>query len=85
MRRISHIFKWILFHYLLCTNISSTYFFSLVGNNLPDSSCIQFASVIKNNWSLKILSLSNNRLYGPNFSDLMEALSSPTCRIEELQ
>ncbi|XP_071970738.1 NACHT, LRR and PYD domains-containing protein 3-like isoform X2 [Engystomops pustulosus] len=56
----------------------------LVGNNLPDSSCIQFASVIKNNWSLKILSLSNNRLYGPNFSDLMEALSSPTCRIEEL-
>ncbi|XP_044128242.1 NACHT, LRR and PYD domains-containing protein 3-like isoform X1 [Bufo gargarizans] len=53
-------------------------------NRLPDTSCIQLASVIRNNRSLKILYLSGNRLSGPHFSDLMEALSSPACRIEEL-
>ncbi|XP_040279082.1 NACHT, LRR and PYD domains-containing protein 3-like [Bufo bufo] len=57
---------------------------SLVNNDLPDTSCIQLASVIRNNQSLKILVLSSNHLYGPNFSDLMEALSSPACRIEHL-
>ncbi|XP_044142930.1 NACHT, LRR and PYD domains-containing protein 12-like isoform X2 [Bufo gargarizans] len=56
----------------------------LVGNDLPDTSCIQLASVIRNNQSLKILDLSVNRLSGPHFSDLMAALSSPACRIETL-
>ncbi|XP_044130997.1 ribonuclease inhibitor-like, partial [Bufo gargarizans] len=54
-------------------------------NGLPDTSCIQLASVIRNNPSLKILDLSDNRLSGPHFSDLMAALSSPACRIEELR
>ncbi|XP_075139673.1 NACHT, LRR and PYD domains-containing protein 12-like [Leptodactylus fuscus] len=54
-------------------------------NNLPDTSCTQLASVIRNNQSLKILHLSNNRLSGPHFSDLMAALSSPACKIETLQ
>ncbi|KAM3918894.1 NACHT, LRR and PYD domains-containing protein 12-like [Leptodactylus fuscus] len=53
-------------------------------NHLPDTSCTQLASVIRNNQSLKILGLSGNRLFGPNFRDLMAALSSPACRIEEL-
>ncbi|XP_040268225.1 NACHT, LRR and PYD domains-containing protein 3-like isoform X3 [Bufo bufo] len=56
----------------------------LGGNDLPDTSCIQLASVIRNNPSLKILDLSGNRLSGPHFSDLMDALSSPACRIEKL-
>ncbi|KAM4013325.1 NACHT, LRR and PYD domains-containing protein 3-like isoform 2-T2 [Anomaloglossus baeobatrachus] len=53
--------------------------------SLPDTACTQLASVIRNNWSLKILRLSDNHLFGPYFSDLMEALSSPDCRIEELR
>ncbi|XP_044139447.1 NACHT, LRR and PYD domains-containing protein 6-like isoform X7 [Bufo gargarizans] len=57
----------------------------LADNRLPDTSCIQLASVIRNNQSLKILDLSYNRLSGPHFGDLMEALSSPACRIETLQ
>ncbi|XP_040267126.1 NACHT, LRR and PYD domains-containing protein 12-like [Bufo bufo] len=57
----------------------------LVGNRLPDTFCIQLASGIRNNPSLKILDLSHNRLSGPHFSDLMEALSSPACRIETLK
>ncbi|XP_069825556.1 NACHT, LRR and PYD domains-containing protein 3-like isoform X2 [Dendropsophus ebraccatus] len=57
----------------------------LSNNNLPDTSCPQLASVIRNNPSLKILDLSYNRLSGPHFSDLAEALSSPACRIEELE
>ncbi|XP_071988626.1 NACHT, LRR and PYD domains-containing protein 12-like [Engystomops pustulosus] len=57
----------------------------LCANNLPDMSCIQLASVLKNNQSLKSLNLSHNSLCGPQLSDLMEALSSPACRIEELQ
>ncbi|KAM3920499.1 NACHT, LRR and PYD domains-containing protein 12-like [Leptodactylus fuscus] len=56
----------------------------LGGNNLPDTSCTQLVSGIKNNQSLKILYLSDNRLSGPDFSDLMAALSHPDCRIEEL-
>ncbi|XP_069806993.1 NACHT, LRR and PYD domains-containing protein 3-like [Dendropsophus ebraccatus] len=56
----------------------------LDGNNLPDTSCTQLASVISNNPYLKILHLSINHLYGPHFSDLVEALSSPACGIEEL-
>ncbi|XP_075701056.1 NACHT, LRR and PYD domains-containing protein 12-like [Rhinoderma darwinii] len=58
---------------------------SLGGNDLLDTSCIQLASGIRNNRSLKILDLSDNRLSGPHLSDLMEALSSPDCGIEELR
>ncbi|XP_066464860.1 NACHT, LRR and PYD domains-containing protein 12-like [Eleutherodactylus coqui] len=57
----------------------------LDSNNLPDTSCTQLASVIRNNPSLKKLDLSDNRLSGPHFKDLTDALSSPACRIEELQ
>ncbi|KAM4013500.1 NACHT, LRR and PYD domains-containing protein 6-like [Anomaloglossus baeobatrachus] len=57
---------------------------SLAYNELTDCSCIQLASVIRKNRSLKILNLSNNRLSGPHFHDLKEALSSPDCRIKEL-
>ncbi|KAM4013315.1 NACHT, LRR and PYD domains-containing protein 12-like [Anomaloglossus baeobatrachus] len=57
---------------------------SLDNNKLPESSCIPLASGIKNNKSLKILDLSNNRLYGPHFSDLIAALSSPECGVKEL-
>ncbi|XP_044140256.1 NACHT, LRR and PYD domains-containing protein 12-like [Bufo gargarizans] len=57
----------------------------LEANDLPDTSCIQLASVIRNNQSLKILDLSNNSLSGPHFSDLMAALSSPAGRIETLR
>ncbi|XP_073423398.1 NACHT, LRR and PYD domains-containing protein 3-like [Dendrobates tinctorius] len=56
----------------------------LADNDLPHTSCIQLASLIKNNRSLQILDLSNNRLSGLHFSDLMEALSSSECGIEEL-
>ncbi|KAM4013347.1 LOW QUALITY PROTEIN: NACHT, LRR and PYD domains-containing protein 12-like [Anomaloglossus baeobatrachus] len=57
---------------------------SLSSNNLPHTACIQLASIIRNNRSLKILVLSINRLYGTHFRYLMEALSSPDCKIEEL-
>ncbi|XP_069584961.1 NACHT, LRR and PYD domains-containing protein 3-like isoform X2 [Ranitomeya imitator] len=56
----------------------------LADNDLPHTSCIQLAHLIKKNSSLQILDLSNNRLTGPHFSDLMEALSSPECGIKEL-
>ncbi|KAM4013925.1 NACHT, LRR and PYD domains-containing protein 3-like [Anomaloglossus baeobatrachus] len=58
---------------------------SLYNNNLPSASCIHLASVIRNNQSLKLLGLSGNDLYGPHFSDLMEALSSLDCRIEIIE
>ncbi|XP_069805999.1 NACHT, LRR and PYD domains-containing protein 3-like [Dendropsophus ebraccatus] len=58
---------------------------SLNGNKLPGTSCTQLASIIRNNHCLKKLDLSGNRLSGPPFSDLMDALSSPDCRIEELR
>ncbi|KAM4046948.1 NACHT, LRR and PYD domains-containing protein 3-like [Anomaloglossus baeobatrachus] len=57
----------------------------LVDNNLPQSSCVQLASIIRNSRSLKTLGLAVNRLFGPHFSDLMEALSSPDCTVENLQ
>ncbi|KAG8560267.1 hypothetical protein GDO81_014868 [Engystomops pustulosus] len=60
-------------------------YLSLSYNNLPDTSCIQLAFIIRNNPELKKLDLSGNRLFGPHFSDLVEALSSPDCRIETLQ
>ncbi|KAM3919069.1 NACHT, LRR and PYD domains-containing protein 3-like [Leptodactylus fuscus] len=58
---------------------------SLGDNNLSDTSCTQLASVIRNNQSLKRLDLSGNPLSGPHLCDLMAALSSPACRIEELR
>ncbi|XP_069807264.1 NACHT, LRR and PYD domains-containing protein 12-like isoform X2 [Dendropsophus ebraccatus] len=57
----------------------------LDNNHLLHTSCTQLASVIRNNQSLRILDLSGNRLSGFGFTDLMAALSSPACRIEELQ
>ncbi|XP_073524254.1 NACHT, LRR and PYD domains-containing protein 12-like isoform X1 [Phyllobates terribilis] len=57
----------------------------LARNDLPENSCIQLASLIRNNRFLKILGLSGNFLSGPHFSDLVEALSSPDCRIKDLQ
>ncbi|CAJ0928182.1 unnamed protein product [Ranitomeya imitator] len=54
-------------------------------NDLTDISCIQLASITRNNRSLNKLDLSDNRLSGPHLSNLMEALSSPDCRIEELR
>ncbi|XP_075049022.1 NACHT, LRR and PYD domains-containing protein 12-like [Mixophyes fleayi] len=53
-------------------------------NKLTDNSCSQLASAISNNQSLRKLDLSVNDLQGPHFCDLVTALSSPTCRIEEL-
>ncbi|CAI9580151.1 unnamed protein product, partial [Staurois parvus] len=52
-------------------------------NHLRDSSCLHLASGIRNNQTLKTLSLSENNLEGPHFRDLMAALT--TSRIEELQ
>ncbi|XP_018428031.1 PREDICTED: NACHT, LRR and PYD domains-containing protein 12-like [Nanorana parkeri] len=52
--------------------------------NLTHTSCSQLASAIKSSQSLRKLDLTDNRLEGPHFSDLTTALSSPTCRIEEL-
>ncbi|XP_077150231.1 NACHT, LRR and PYD domains-containing protein 12-like isoform X1 [Ranitomeya variabilis] len=57
----------------------------LVKNNLPEMSCIQLASIIRNSRSLKTLGLAVNNLSGPHFSDLMEALSSPDCTVANLQ
>ncbi|XP_040188649.1 NACHT, LRR and PYD domains-containing protein 3-like isoform X2 [Rana temporaria] len=51
-------------------------------NSLAESSCLHLASGIKNNQTLRMLSLSKNNLGGPHFRDLMEALT--TSRIEEL-
>ncbi|KAM5129482.1 NACHT, LRR and PYD domains-containing protein 3-like [Mantella aurantiaca] len=54
----------------------------LLDNQLTDISCPHLASVIRNNQTLRTLDLSMNNLEGPNFSDLMEALT--TSRIEKL-
>ncbi|XP_056400926.1 NACHT, LRR and PYD domains-containing protein 3-like isoform X2 [Hyla sarda] len=54
-------------------------------NNLPDTSCTQLASVIRDNQSLKILVVFGNRLSGPHFSDLMDGLSSPDCILKEIR
>ncbi|XP_073465174.1 NACHT, LRR and PYD domains-containing protein 3-like [Aquarana catesbeiana] len=55
----------------------------LSSTHLTDSSCTHLASGIRNNRTLKRLSLSKNNLEGPHFRNLMEALT--TSRIEELQ
>ncbi|XP_069812058.1 NACHT, LRR and PYD domains-containing protein 3-like, partial [Dendropsophus ebraccatus] len=64
--------------------LHNLHYLSLAWSNLSYSSCIQLASGIKNNQSLKVLDLTGNFLSGPHFNDLMAALSSPTCRIVEL-
>ncbi|XP_018421678.1 PREDICTED: NACHT, LRR and PYD domains-containing protein 3-like [Nanorana parkeri] len=51
-------------------------------NHLTDISCPDLASGIRNNQTLRTLDLSRNKLEGPHFRDLMEALT--TSRIEEL-
>ncbi|XP_040188672.1 NACHT, LRR and PYD domains-containing protein 3-like isoform X2 [Rana temporaria] len=51
--------------------------------DLTDSSCPHLASGIRNNQTLRRLNLSGNNLEGPDFRDLMEALT--TSQIEELQ
>ncbi|CAI9612061.1 unnamed protein product, partial [Staurois parvus] len=51
-------------------------------NCLTDSSCPHLTSGIRNNQTLKRLNLSWNKLEGPHFSDLMEALM--ISQIEEL-
>ncbi|CAI9622874.1 unnamed protein product, partial [Staurois parvus] len=56
--------------------------FQLYNNHLTDSSCPHLASGIRNNPTLRTLNLSGNNLEGPNFGDLMAALT--TSRIEEL-
>ncbi|XP_073479186.1 NACHT, LRR and PYD domains-containing protein 3-like isoform X2 [Aquarana catesbeiana] len=55
----------------------------LSSDHLTDSSCPHLASGIRNNQTLRTLSLYENNLEGPHFRDLMEALT--TSRIEELQ
>ncbi|XP_071970748.1 NACHT, LRR and PYD domains-containing protein 12-like isoform X1 [Engystomops pustulosus] len=52
-------------------------------NNLPDTSCVPLASVIRNNLDLKTLVLSGNSLAGPDLRVLLEALSG-LCRLERL-
>ncbi|KAM5172755.1 NACHT, LRR and PYD domains-containing protein 3-like [Mantella aurantiaca] len=54
----------------------------LMSNHLTDRSCPHLASGIRKNRTLRTLSLSENNLEGPHFSDLMAALT--TSRIEEL-
>ncbi|KAM5129220.1 NACHT, LRR and PYD domains-containing protein 12-like isoform 2-T2 [Mantella aurantiaca] len=56
----------------------------LDSNCLEDNSCSLLALGIRSNQSLKTLSLSFNHWMGPHFGDLMEALSSPTCTVENL-
>ncbi|PIO32014.1 hypothetical protein AB205_0179740 [Aquarana catesbeiana] len=55
----------------------------LYTDHLTDSSCPHLVSGIRNNQTLRRLILSRNKLEGPHFRDLMEALT--TSRIEELQ
>ncbi|XP_056402834.1 NACHT, LRR and PYD domains-containing protein 12-like [Hyla sarda] len=57
---------------------------SLSSNSLTHDCCPQLSSAVTKNQSLKKLDLSYNNLSGPRFSDLVEALSKPTCSIEEL-
>ncbi|XP_072283511.1 NACHT, LRR and PYD domains-containing protein 3-like isoform X1 [Pyxicephalus adspersus] len=56
---------------------------NLNGNRLTDSSCPHLASGIRNNQTLRRLNLSKNNLEGPNFRDLMEALT--TSQVVELR
>ncbi|XP_077320200.1 NACHT, LRR and PYD domains-containing protein 3-like [Lithobates pipiens] len=57
---------------------------SLKDNGLRGSSCKHLMELICNNENLRKLDLSLNNLEDPDFGDFMTALSTPTCRIEEL-
>ncbi|XP_068109603.1 NACHT, LRR and PYD domains-containing protein 6-like [Hyperolius riggenbachi] len=57
----------------------------LQSTRLTDDSCVHLALGIRNNQSLKMLDISFNDLIGPHFGNLMEALASPTCTIENLR
>ncbi|KAM4662856.1 LOW QUALITY PROTEIN: NACHT, LRR and PYD domains-containing protein 12-like [Discoglossus pictus] len=57
---------------------------SLRNNSLTETSCSPLACAISENTSLRELDLSKNKLAGPDFPDLMMALSRPQCRIENL-
>ncbi|XP_018424214.1 PREDICTED: NACHT, LRR and PYD domains-containing protein 3-like [Nanorana parkeri] len=68
----------------LISNSQSLGKLDLSYNNLEDSSCVHLAAGVRNNQKLKRLDLSHNKLEGPHFCELMEAISRPTCGIEEL-
>ncbi|XP_072284641.1 NACHT, LRR and PYD domains-containing protein 12-like [Pyxicephalus adspersus] len=57
---------------------------SLRGTGLTNSFCPQLASVINCNQALRKFDLSYNNLEGPEFSEVVAALSRPSCRLEEL-
>ncbi|XP_040203079.1 NACHT, LRR and PYD domains-containing protein 3-like isoform X2 [Rana temporaria] len=71
---------WVLMTALKTSQIEEL---QLSRNHLTDSSCPHLASGIRHNQKLRTLDLSVNNLEGPDFRDLMEALT--TSRIEELQ
>ncbi|KAG8547775.1 hypothetical protein GDO81_027559 [Engystomops pustulosus] len=53
-------------------------------SGLADGSWSDLASAIRCNQSLRSLNLTSNKLEGPYFGDLVSALSSSSCKIEEL-
>ncbi|KAM5129453.1 NACHT, LRR and PYD domains-containing protein 12-like [Mantella aurantiaca] len=57
---------------------------NLMSTGLTHHACSYLGPAIMDNKSLRILLLSYNRLEGPHFGDLATALSSPSCKIEEL-
>ncbi|XP_040188299.1 NACHT, LRR and PYD domains-containing protein 3-like [Rana temporaria] len=58
---------------------------SLTNNDFTSTCCSTLASAIYKNGSLMFLDLTFNNLTGPHFSDLIAALSSPTCRVKHLE
>nr|DBA23736.1 TPA: hypothetical protein GDO54_014622 [Pyxicephalus adspersus] len=56
----------------------------LSATGLTDRACSYLGSAISDNQTLRKLTLSYNKLEGPHFGDLMTALSSPNCKLEEL-
>ncbi|KAM3920500.1 NACHT, LRR and PYD domains-containing protein 6-like [Leptodactylus fuscus] len=69
----------------LCSPAGKLEILDFAENDLPDDIYKCFPTIIRNNPSLKIVILSSKGLAGPHFSDLMDALSSPDCRVEELR
>uniref|UniRef100_A0A6I8QP19 NACHT, LRR and PYD domains-containing protein 14 n=1 Tax=Xenopus tropicalis TaxID=8364 RepID=A0A6I8QP19_XENTR len=57
---------------------------SLRNNGLREGSCALLAWAIHENTSLRDLDLSNNKLAGEDFYQLLMVLSDPACRIERL-
>ncbi|KAM5129882.1 NACHT, LRR and PYD domains-containing protein 3-like [Mantella aurantiaca] len=56
----------------------------LTNNELSDLCCSILACEIRRNLSLKSLDLTFNNLTGPRFRELIDALSSPACRVKRL-